>query len=55
MLRIANDGKPFDAARAPGVADGHFGVEGMRQRARRLGASVSIFVKGDWTVVAVEK
>ena len=55
LLRIANDGKPFDETRAPGVADGHFGVEGMRQRARRLGAAVSISVKGDWTVVAVEK
>ena len=55
LLRIANDGKPFDQASAPGVKEGHFGVEGMRQRARRLGADVSITVDGSWTVVAVKK
>ena len=40
-LRIANDGAPFDPASAPGAAEGHFGLEGMRQRARRLGAVIS--------------
>ena len=55
LLRIANDGKPFDGASAPGVKEGHFGVEGMRQRARRLGADVTISVDGGWTVVAVER
>ena len=55
LLRIANDGAPFDAKSAPGVKEGHFGVEGMRQRARRLGAEVSIAVDGAWTVVAIAK
>ena len=41
LLRIANDGTPFDPESAPGAKDGHFGLEGMRQRARRLGATVS--------------
>ncbi|MBQ2628502.1 MAG: hypothetical protein IJG13_02380 [Kiritimatiellae bacterium] len=41
LLRIANDGAPFDPESAPGAKDGHFGLEGMRQRARRLGATVS--------------
>ena len=53
LLRIANDGKPFDAACAPGPAEGHFGLEGMRERARRLRAKVSFSVRGDWTVVSV--
>lgn len=54
-LRIANDGVPFDPARAPGAADGHFGLEGMRERAKRLGASVEITTDKMWTVVSVIK
>ena len=53
-LRIANDGAPFDPATVPGAREGHFGLEGMRQRARRLGAEVSFFQKSGWTVVCVE-
>ena len=53
LLRIANDGRPFDAAQAPGPADGHFGLEGMRERARRLRATVSFSTRGGWTVVSV--
>lgn len=53
MLRIANDGAPFAAESAPGVKEGHFGLEGMRQRARRIGADLSISAKGDWTVVTL--
>jgi len=56
QLRIANDGAPFDMARAQGVADGHFGLEGMRERARRIGAELTIEVaKNSWTVVTVRK
>jgi len=53
LLRIANDGKPFDPATAPGPTEGHFGVEGMRERARRIGATVSFSVKGEWTVLSL--
>ena len=52
-LRIANDGEPFDAAAAPGPAEGHFGLEGMKERARRIGAELAISRKGGWTVVSV--
>lgn len=52
-LRIANDGAPFDPATAPGAQEGHFGLEGMRQRARRLGAEVSFSQKSGWTVVCI--
>ena len=55
MLRIANDGAPFDPAKAPGAAEGHFGLEGMRERAKRLGASVEITTEKLWTVVSVIK
>jgi signal transduction histidine kinase len=54
MLRIANDGEPFDPAAVPGPAEGHFGVEGMRQRARRLGAEVAYEQKGQWTVLVLK-
>lgn len=53
LLRIANDGAPFDPESAPGASDGHFGLEGMRQRARRLGAAVEFSSKGGWTVVCI--
>jgi signal transduction histidine kinase len=52
-LRVANDGAPFDPAKAPGAAEGHFGLEGMRQRARRIGADVAFERRGDWTVVCL--
>ena len=55
LLRVANDGAPFDESTAPGVAEGHFGVEGMRQRARRIGATVSFSRKGEWTVLSLER
>ena len=54
LLRIANDGEPFDFSKAPGAKEGHFGLEGMRQRARRLGAEVEFSSKGGWMVVCVK-
>ena len=54
-LRIANDGVPFDPTKVPGAAEGHFGLEGMRERAKRLGASVEITTDNRWTVVSVIK
>lgn len=53
LLRIANDGAPFDPAKAPGAAEGHFGIEGMRQRARRLGATVDFSSCEGWTVLTL--
>ena len=55
LLRLANDGTPFDPATAPGPAEGHFGLEGMRQRARRLGATLSFAQRDGWTVLSLEK
>ena len=53
-LRVANDGAAFDPASAPGPTEGHFGVEGMRQRARRIGANISFSVRNGWTVLTLE-
>jgi len=55
LLRVANDGKVFDPASAPGVDQGHFGFEGMRERARRLGATLSIAEESGRMVLRLEK
>ena len=52
-LRVANDGAPFDASLALGPQDGHFGVEGMKERARRLGGELTLAREGDRTVVTL--
>ena len=54
-LRISNDGAPFDPASAPGAAEGHFGLEGMRQRARRLGAGISFSPRKSGMVVELSR
>lgn len=54
LLRIANDGESFDPAQVPGPTEGHFGVEGMRERARRIGAKVSFSQRGIWMVFSLE-
>jgi signal transduction histidine kinase len=38
-LRVADDGKGFDAATVP---DGHLGLAGMRARAEKIGASLKV-------------
>jgi signal transduction histidine kinase len=55
ILRVSNDGKPYDAATALGVDQGHFGVEGMKARARRLGVKLSLCYDGRRTVLTLEK
>ena len=53
-LRISNDGELYNPETAPGPKEGHFGVDGMRQRARRLQADVTIGVIDGRTVVTIE-
>jgi signal transduction histidine kinase len=53
VLRVADDGTGFDLADR-GAADGHFGIQGMRERAKRIGADVRIeTAPGRGTTVAV--
>ena len=52
-LRISNDGRLYDPASAPGPNEGHFGLEGMKARARRLGAELTIAAEHGRTVVTM--
>lgn len=54
-LRIANDGEQFDPQTAPGAKEGHFGIEGMRQRAFRLKATIDIARRKDGMVLTLER
>lgn len=54
VLRVLNDGEPFDAAAALGPESGHFGLVGMRERAKRNGMRISWETKDKWTSVKVE-
>jgi signal transduction histidine kinase len=41
-MSIEDDGSGFDPATAAGPAQGHFGLEGMRERVKRIGGTFSI-------------
>ncbi len=41
-LAIQNDGSSFDPDQAPGITQGHFGLQGMRERMKRLGGTLTI-------------
>ena len=50
-LRVADDGKGFDAAAVP---DGHLGLAGMRARAEKIGATFAVISKpGAGTTIEV--
>ena len=51
VLTVGNNGEPFDPERASGVAEGHFGISGMRVRAKRSGFSLEFARRGAWTLV----
>ena len=51
-LTIRDDGCGFDPARADGPKDGHFGLQGMRERIKRLGGRIEIkSTPGQGTVI----
>ena len=53
-VEVADDGIGFDLA-ANETRDGHFGIRGMRERARRLGASLAIITSpGEGTRIVVD-
>jgi signal transduction histidine kinase len=41
-LTVSDDGRGFDTAAAAGPAQGHFGIQGMRERIGSLGGLVTI-------------
>ena len=51
VLRVRNDGEAFDPSKAVGPETGHFGLSGMRERAKRIGAALAIESVGGWTEV----
>ena len=54
ILRIGNDGAAFEPSAALGPAEGHFGLEGMRERARRLGGELSFARRKTGMVLVLE-
>ena len=54
VLKVLNDGAPFDVNAALGPETGHFGLAGMRERALRSGFTLEFAKDGEWTAVRVE-
>jgi len=55
VLRIKDNGCGFDQSKCTGPTDGHFGLLGITERAKRLGANLTIQSKpGDGTLVLVQ-
>ena len=50
-LSVANDGEPFDPTRALGPEAGHFGLVGMRERAKRANIDLSFVHEGRWMIL----
>ena len=42
LFSVQDNGSGFDAEHAPGIAQGHFGLQGIRERVRVLGGSLEI-------------
>ena len=42
MISVRDDGCGFDPAAAPGVAEGHFGLQGIRERLARYGGELRV-------------
>ena len=54
VLTVANNGSPFDPLAAPGPEQGHFGLSGMRARAKRSGFALVFGRKGRLNTVSME-
>ena len=54
VLRVLNDGVPFDRAAALGPSTGHYGLAGMEERARQGNFTLSFGREDRWSFVKVE-
>ena len=54
VVRVLNDGLPFDASRAPGSSAGHFGIDSMHERGERSGFAVSFGEEDGWNFVEIK-
>jgi len=53
-LRVSDDGAGFSPNRARSASDGHFGLAGMRERARKIGGTIGIDSRpGSGTVITL--
>ena len=50
---VSDDGCGFDVAAVPGPRDGHFGLQGIRERLRKYGGTMTIDATASGTRVAV--
>ena len=41
-MTVEDDGSGFEIGAAPGAASGHFGLEGIRERVKRIGGTLSV-------------
>ncbi|MGN0854158.1 MAG: sensor histidine kinase [Kiritimatiellia bacterium] len=48
VLTVANDGRPFEPDRALGPEAGHYGLSGMRERAKRADIGLAFAPEGRW-------
>ena len=54
VFTVTDDGSGFDVQSHPGIREGHFGLEGIRQRVKRLGGDVRIdSSRGKGTTIAL--
>jgi signal transduction histidine kinase len=54
VLEVADDGRGFDPAARPAGPQGHFGLDGMRERVERIGGTLDIHsAPGQGTTVTV--
>jgi signal transduction histidine kinase len=54
-MTVEDNGCGFDSEAAPGVAHGHFGLEGMRERVKRIGGTLELKSSpGEGTKLIVE-
>ena len=54
LVRVVNDGEPFDVSASLIPEAGHFGLSGMRERARRSGMKIAFESNERHTVVSLE-
>ncbi len=57
MFSVRDNGCGFEPDNAPGIADGHFGLQGIRERIDELGGTLEIastFGKGCKAIVTIE-
>ena len=53
VLRVLNDGAPFEVDRALGPETGHYGLSGMKERALRNHLNISWGQDGRWSYVRI--